>query len=270
MNHDEFEEGYDLTDEIDHAILMQRDAHFGGDFQVMLDYYQKDEGLGINPDFELDRIIYLQQVERELKTDLAANMLSAPEAELVARCRLAYERLKEVYEHKMLLPRLLADLILTEEHEPIAEIEAVAAQGSKIVPELLHIIQSDDAYDALFPGYGFAPYLAIICLGKIKDPSVLPQLFGIFSRELIFDEGVLLNAFVSIGEPAKAFLINILQGRPLTSDNLHAAFALTAFGDDPEVVKLAVDQMQDPLVQKNELLMDYLRCHTDSPPKSHD
>ena len=30
----------DVIDTIDMEILMQRDAHFGGNFEIMLDYYK--------------------------------------------------------------------------------------------------------------------------------------------------------------------------------------------------------------------------------------
>ncbi|NGX55683.1 MAG: hypothetical protein KR126chlam2_01322, partial [Chlamydiae bacterium] len=35
----EHEATYGFTDELDHEILMHREAHFGGDFGVMFDYY---------------------------------------------------------------------------------------------------------------------------------------------------------------------------------------------------------------------------------------
>ena len=48
-----------LLDAIDLDILMHKDAHFGGNFDIMIDYYEK-EGVGSMPDFETDRIIEIQ------------------------------------------------------------------------------------------------------------------------------------------------------------------------------------------------------------------
>src|SRR5947209_4757065 len=53
-----------LTEEMDHEILKQRDAHFAGDFKVMHQYYQQD-GLRQHPDIDLERIEYLAQIEAE-------------------------------------------------------------------------------------------------------------------------------------------------------------------------------------------------------------
>ena len=59
-------EHFPLVDALDHEILMHRDAHFGGLFSVMIDYYQT-EGKGVQPQFSLQRIEKLQQLEKELK-----------------------------------------------------------------------------------------------------------------------------------------------------------------------------------------------------------
>ena len=37
---------FPLTDELDHAILMHKDVHFGGNFSLMIEYY-KEEGKGV-------------------------------------------------------------------------------------------------------------------------------------------------------------------------------------------------------------------------------
>ena len=60
---DDFLEDFPIAYSIDNAILMHRDAHFGGDFDVMLDYYQK-EGKGISKDFDIERIQELAQVQK--------------------------------------------------------------------------------------------------------------------------------------------------------------------------------------------------------------
>ncbi|MCC5831963.1 MAG: hypothetical protein JJU12_02850 [Chlamydiales bacterium] len=255
------DESYALTDEIDHEVLMHRDAHFGGDFDVMLAYYQ-EESVGIHPDFDIERISYLSEVEKQLGQDLAPLLLTGAEAEQVARARRAYEKLKEIYEieedqEKSPFPRLIADLILSESEDPEEEIKAVVSHGTRLVPELLEIVKSDDAYNPLFPGYGYAPYLAIACLGKIKDPSSVIPLFETLGREMVFDEEIVLEALAEIGEPAKRFLLDIIKGRPITKDTINAAFALTVFANQSEVAIASFEQLQDHEVRERPLLRSY-------------
>lgn len=252
-----------LTDEQDHEILMHRDAHFGGDFATMLHYYAEEEQIGINPDFDSERIEYLANVEKELKQDLSKSLLSEGERLQITRVKEAYQKLKEIYEieeEKSTFPRLLADLILSEKEEPEEEIERVVSAGKAIVPDLIEIIKFDDAYDPLFPGYGYAPYLAIICLGRIGEERAIVPLFECLGKEMVFEEDVILEAFFNIGKPAKEFLIRTLKGRPLTNDNVNAAFALCAFADDVDVAILSFLQLQDPDVQDKPLLRLYLVC----------
>ena len=248
-----------LTDELDHQILMHREAHFGGDFGIMLAYYQ-EEKVGVQPDFELERIAYLAQVEQELGQNLASLVLTGSEAERVAQARRGYEILKEIYSTKETspIPRLIADLILADNEEPEMEIEAIVSHGTRIVPELLHLLTSEEAFDPLFPGYGYAPYLAMLCLTKIKDTSAIIPLFETLGTEMVFEEEVILEALRAIGAAAQSFLLGILEGRPLTKDNLNAAFALTAFSDQEEVALSCLKQLEDNEVYNVPLLRTYL------------
>lgn len=256
-----YESAYALTDEIDHQILMHRDAHFGGDFGVMLAYYSQEEHIGIHPDFDLERILYLSEIEKEMGQDLAPLFLAGAEAEAVGRARQSYANFKDIYDEENEqnpIPRLIANLILTEEEEPLGEIGAVVSQGTPIVSDLISILKADDFYDPLFPGYGYAPYLAVICLGKIGAPEALIPIFETFSKAIIFDEMVIVDALLELGEPAKEFLLKIMKSRPLTQDNLNAAFALIAFSEDPRVANACFEQLHDPLVQETPLLRTYL------------
>lgn len=260
----EYEESF-LTDEMDHAILLHRDIHFGGSFKVMLDYYLQ-EGIGVNPDFDIERIKYLAEVETELHQNLASLLFTQEEREKVIACRKAYAQFKEIYEEEgesNPIPRLIADLVLTEEEEPSETIEELVKQGKRSVPALLSIIKSQEGYDPLFPGYGYTPCFAIIALGKIKDPETLPFLFECFGKETVFEEAVLLEAFQEIGEEAKNFLLRILKSRPLNQDNIHAAYALTVFPESEEMGVAAFKELQDPKVRVNPLLASYLLCHVD-------
>ncbi len=71
---------------------MHRDAHFGGQFSIMLDYY-RNHGVGENPHFSIDRIEALAVMEKELGQNLAAVFLTISEMETVAEARQAYKDL---------------------------------------------------------------------------------------------------------------------------------------------------------------------------------
>lgn len=262
----EEEEDISLTDELDHEILMHRDAHFGGDFKTMLDYYLSDH-IGVNPDFEIERIQYLAEVEHQLGKNLAPVLLTGAEAERVAKARDAYRKLKTFYEFEEDAPEyshLIAELILSEEEEPDQIIDAIVDKGNGITQTLIDLLQMEDAYDPLYPGYGYAPYLAIICLGRIGNPKAIVPLFETLSKELHFSEEVIIEAFAEIGEPAKNFLLKSIIARPITHDNVHAAFALNAFPDDETVALAAFHQLQDPEVREKPLLSLYLLCCCDA------
>ena len=238
---------------------MHREAHFGGDFGVMFDYYAEDH-IGVNPTFEIERIEYLAQTEKERGEDLAPLLLTGTEAEKIAGAREAYRQLKKVYESNEPLPRLIADLILSEEEAATEEVDAIIARGREIVPALIKIIRSEETYDPLFPGYGYAPYRAIICLGKIQDSEAIVPLFESLGRESVFGEEIIPHALSMIGEPAKRFLLKIVKSRPLTEDNVNAAFALSAFPYDEQVALAAFEQLQDSEVREKPLLSVYVLC----------
>ena len=263
-DHEEEEERQALTDEADHEILMHRDVHFGGDFAVMLRYYEED-GLGVNPSFDIERIHYLAAVEKELGGNLAALMLTSSEAERVAQARAAYSKLKEIYQRKSSpIERLVADLLLCEEDDPQELIAEILEKGVEIVPSLLEIVQTADLYDALAPGYGLAPALAAHCLGDLQVEKAIIPLFEILGRETEFDEEVILDALGHIGTPARDFLIKRLKGRPITADTLYAAFALSGFPQDQVIATAAYEELLDPEVQRKPLLATYLVCHCDA------
>lgn len=256
-----------LSDEMDHWILMHRDAHFGGQFDTMITYYTTGNHIGVDPHLDVDRMYYLKAVEEEVGANLAAMLLNAGEAEQIAMCRQTYTKLREVYDESgPSVLRSIADLILSEEEEPEAEIEAVIQHGPLVVPMLIEIIQSDAAYSPIYPGYGYAPYLAACCLSELVDPRAIIPLFEMFSREMVFSEEVVLDALFALGEPAKQFLMQRLAGRPITSDHRHAAFALSSFAEEAGVATFALEQLEDPSLHQDPLLGTYLLslCSTQS------
>lgn len=263
--HEAEENEFFLSEELDHEILMHRDAHFGGNFDVMLDYYAQDK-IGINPDFDISRIEYLAEVEKQNEQNLAPLILTPQEIERVASARKAYRSFKAIYnveEEKASHPRLIGDLILTEEEEPNEEIQAIVNEGLKISPELIAILKSEDAYDSLFPGYGFAPYLAMVCLALIKDPASIIPIFETVGKPSVFGDEPAFEALANMGDEAKKFLLKLLKSRPLTKDNFNAAIALSYFPPDIELAKASFEELKDSKVRANPHFAIYLCCHAD-------
>lgn len=232
---------FPLGDAIDSNILMHRDVHFGGQFPMMLEYY-REGGKGVSPTIDIERIEALANIEESLGENLAAQILTGVDAEKVAAAKDAYKGLRDLYEIKTpqsVFPRLIADLILSEEEEPEKEIEMIVAQKSAIVPALMDLVRSDQFYDPLFPGYGLAPALAAKCLGLIGDKRAIIALFESIGNGDFFDDEIAFDALTSIGAPAKEFLLKVLHGKPINEDNHRAALALVHFKDDPEVAVAA-------------------------------
>lgn len=260
FNEVSLEEEEFLTDSIDHEIVMHRDAHFGGSFDVMLAYYNEDN-IGINPEFDFERIEYLAAIEKEMGHNLGPHLLDEMELERVKEARHAYLEFKKLYDHppkKTEIPRLIADLILSEEEEPTQEIEALVKEGDKVLPELLALIKSDNAYDPLFPGYGYAPYLAVLCLMQIKDPKAIIPLFEMLNRESVFGSEVVIEALVALGEPAESFLIKVLTSAQKRHDNTDAACVLSAFIPNERIGKACLQELQDPKNWTNQIFCSYL------------
>lgn len=257
---DDFE-SFPVISEDDKAILMHRDVHFGGKFPIMLDYYLKG-GKGVFPDFEIARIQELQVMEDGLKQNLAALMLSGSDAERVAQAKEAYKKLRDLYEKQtdksLKYSRLMADLILSEEEEADAEVEAVVTEKGAIVPALMNLLRSEDFHDPLFPGYGLSPALAIKCLGLIGDKRAIISLFESIGNEEFFNEELSLKALYLIGEPAKEFLLKVLHARPITFDNERAAMALIQFKSDLQVSTACLEMLRSLDLKKQTLLATYL------------
>lgn len=253
-------ESYPLTDATDVAILMHRDAHFGGSFPIMIEYYE-NEGIGCSSDFNLDQIKALADLELKVGENLAAVHLQGAEAERVSNARKIYEQLKKLYEVEnpsSVIPTLIADLILSEEHDPIKEISAIVIQKKAAIPALLDLIRSEEFHDPLFPGYGRSPELAARCLGQIGDKSAIAALFEAIHENEFFEEDASMQALKLIGLPAKEFLLSILKSKPITNDNERAAIALIQFEDDPEVSKACFDLLTSIDINGHLMLATYL------------
>jgi len=253
-------EKFPLKDEIISSILMHRDAHFGGKFEIMIDYYQQG-GKGVCPDFTLEQIYELDLFEKKASQNLAALLLSGSEAEHVQRAKTTYKRLRDLYKNNdeaAQQSKIIADLILSEEEEPQAEIAAILSNKESIVPALIQLIRSEDYYDPLFPGYGQAPLLAIKCLGLIGDRRAMMSLYELIGRTEVFDEECAIFALGIIGDAAKEFLLKILKSKPITEDNERAAIGLIQFKDIPEVAHTCFELLKEPAVRASIPFSTYL------------
>lgn len=253
-------ESFPLFDSIDHEVLMHRDAHFGGKFSIMIDYYKKD-GKGVYPDFDLARLERLNEIESQMNHNLAALILSGSEAEKIGQAKDAYQNLSAIYEvknPKNRNPKLIADLILSEEEETEEAINAVVEAKAEIVPYLIELLRKEEFADPLFPGYGQAAGLATKCLGRIGDKRAIISLFESLGGDDFFAEDQAVKALHAIGEPAKTFLLTVVRQYPLNEDNQKAAIALIEFKDDPEVALKCFELLKDPVVQKDFSLPSYL------------
>ncbi len=253
-------DSFPLQSAIDAEIIMHRDVHFGGNFKVMLEYYESAQK-GVNPEFELEHIRNLAAFEKHSEQDIAPMVLTGIDAEKVAEAKKAYQELRNLFDNdseKNRYPQLIASLILAEEEYPKSEIEAITKEKEAIVPSLLELLQSEHFYDALFPGYGQAPLLAAKCLGLIGDKRAIISLFESIGKGDFFHEDTLLMALKTIGKPAKEFLLRVVKSNPVDMDNERAAIALIAFKDDPEVAVACFELLQKLDLKTHAPLTHYL------------
>lgn len=261
MNPNTLFEEFPLNASEDALIVMHRDSHFGGSFDEMVAYY-RGGGVGVVEEFSLRRVEELAAFEKLYGENIAPLLLSGADAERIAKARKIYLNLRAVYESRdaaMAIPRLIADLILSEEEDVSREVSALVALRDKALPALLELLASEDLYDTLFPGYGLAPGRALLCLQQLGDKKAIIALFEAIGRNDFFNDEQILSAFCAIGTPAKEFLLKILKGRPLTSDNEKAALALLAFKDDSAVAEACLAELLQPIDWKGQpLLATYL------------
>lgn len=253
-------EKFPLKNELIIEILLHKEAHFHGSFELMLDYYRKD-GKGTSSLITTHDILVLYETEKTLNKNLSALLLNEDHYSEIDRSKELYKKFKEVYEDKditNLYSRLIADLILSEEEDPINEINAIVSIGKAIVPALVEISRSEDLNNPLFPGYGQAPSLAIRCLGEIGDERSMYTLFEQIGREEVLQEEVALAALKAIGPNARDFLLKVLQSKPYTEDNERASIALINFKNDPIVPKTCLNMLLDEKIRNTLPLAAYL------------
>lgn len=260
VNDNELPEGFPLIDASDVDILLQREAHFGGKFDEMLAYYER-EGKGSQPFISIERIRELADIEKKAEQNIAPLILSGPEAEQIKESRDSYKALRDLYDKESTeskIPLLIADLILSEEEEADAEVEALVKQGKTAVPLLLDLLKSEFFYNSLAPGYGQAPFLAAKVLGKIGDDHAIYSIFESIGEGDEANERMLLQALKAIGKPAEEFLLKVVRSKPYNEDNEKAALALIEFSEKADVAEECFKILLDLNVSSQPVLATYL------------
>ncbi|MEM8727117.1 MAG: HEAT repeat domain-containing protein [Chlamydiota bacterium] len=248
-----------LIDTIDTEILMHRDAHFGGSFDMMLEYYG-GQGVGTMPDFEIDEILRLKKVEEKRKDNLSDQYLPTVEKDRIETAKKIYRDLRDVYSDKNSSPEtiLLSDLILSEEETPEKEIQAIVDGGKDTVPLLIRLLSSHTFYDPLNPGYGRSPVFAAKCLARIQDERAIPPLFEALGQDNFFTDEAIIQALAAFGNRSKAFLIARLKSEPFSNDNEYAAIALSGFTADAEIARTCLEVLEKEESLKRPFFASYL------------
>jgi hypothetical protein len=250
---------FPIIDALDHDILLHRNIHFGGSFDVMIDYYRKN-GKGVQDEFPFSRLEFLRDFERKGHCDLTENILTEYERDLAEKIKQKYFSLRDIYEGKEKNPiaRLVADLVLSEKQNPASEINALIQQGSKAVGPLIELISSFEFYDPLYPGYGYAPLYAIHCLGLIGDKRAILPLFHLLGKHPFTIEEATIEALTSIGDEAKTFLLKVLHHQPISKDNELAIVALLNFPEEALISSHCLNLLKAIDPKKNIALANYL------------
>lgn len=244
-----------LIDEEDKDILMHRDAHFGGSFPAMLDYYVNAKK-GSVLDVSLKRIKYLQECEEKLQKNLSPMLLSGPDAEQVKASKKMYSDLRAVLDNAKdpnSLAVQIAELILSENEDLEADAQHIAQFGKAAAPFLIEIVDSQVLRENLFPGFGFAPAISALALGYLKADEALESLYLLMKQNPDEYELFVLKAFKDMGPKAQDFLTRILRSRPINYTNAQAAFALLQFQEndpDNEIANLFFEELQKKEVQQ--------------------
>ncbi|MCH1429639.1 MAG: hypothetical protein L7U87_02650 [Chlamydiales bacterium] len=249
-----------INDYDDVSILMHKDAHFGGSFSVMLEYYNNPDAPGVQEEFSINRIHELQEIEQSKDLNLSDSFLSPQDKALVLRSFQTYAKLKTITEessNKNSIAYLISELILSEDEYPEKEIENLVKLGNTAVKDLIALIENLDFWNPLFPGYGNAPLFAIEALSAIKDPASLEHIFACVKRADFFAESQIMKAILSFGEDAKEFLVKVLSTVPISEDNTHAALCLQFF-KDPKVSNLCFKLLQSDDLQLDSTFAQHL------------
>lgn len=256
-----FGEAHPLFEEEDRDILLHREAHFASSFALMLAAYE-DETHAAVLDVSTDQIRRLHHLEEKLGKNLAPMVLHAQDAVMIAKIRKLYSILRETLsEPKSPEMALIADLILSEEDPEETATRIANTNRTSATSSLIALIEHDLFYDPLWPGYGHAPSIAALVLGKWRAHDAIRALFSMLQHDSFDVQSAALTALRQIGEPAKKFCLKMLATRPICKDNEHAALALCSFAPDVEVFTAIQRELGDPTVQKHTSFVQYLQAY---------
>ena len=244
-----------LFDEEDKEILMHRDAHFSGNFDLMLSYYE-DEKRGAVLDIDPRRIMELKILEERMQKNLAPLLLQGPDAEKVSLAKVLYKGLNAQYDKKETTPleKAICDLIFSEEVSNDELLQTICSFGTTAIPHLIALFENPLMHDPLFPGYGKAPQDFAKALGMLHAEDAIPILFQQIGTSDFDLEEACLKALENMQNPTKTFCLKILSGRPITKDSERAALLLLSFKKDKNVQKAFLQNLEDPAVRKREQL----------------
>ncbi len=250
-------ESFPLLDALELEILMHKEVHFSSSFDEMLAYYKKDS-IGCMPDFSITTIEKLKALEESSKKNLAEMLLPDSAKEEVVKAKKMYISLREAYDKNQALPKLVSDLILTEENFPEKEIDALIKEKNAF-DSLIKIISSETFYDPMYPGYGRTPIFAAKCLQQMGNPDAIIPLFEALSEDNFFTDEAIIDAICSFKEKAEEFLLKQLQSMPLSKENEQAAICLTHFAPSEKIGNACIKLLEDKnILLKKPTLSVYL------------
>lgn len=232
-----------VFDELDREIIKHKQVHFASSFPAMIAYYEKESKGAVLP-VEIERLQELHGIEQATGHDLATLVLSDQDIVEIKQAKEAYHKIEALEKDQ----EDLVDLIFSEEEDPKELIEKLS-QNATIRPLLLEMLQSDDFFNPLFPGYGFAPVLAAKVLAKAKEKKAIPLIFERIGQ-LTFDiENDLFATLANFEQEGIDFLLQILRHKGLSSEVKHAILALAYFEPNEELSIEALRKLQSlPLV----------------------
>lgn len=200
----------DLLDQEDITLIMQREVHFDGSFEEMLDYFQDLKLLEIREDISIDRIEALMDMENDGVNLLS--LLDDSDIETIEEYKVLYEKIRNKA-NDMSNPEeaAVATFILDSEILDEDAIEHIATYGNKIVSYLIDIIDSEEMYSYLAPGQGHAPAFAAKALKKIGNSNAIISVFTKILNVDQFTEGAFLSYLKSFPPKIEKVIENILK-----------------------------------------------------------
>lgn len=217
-------DAFQVIDEEDRDILLQREAHFGGSFVAMEEYYQNPERIGVVEALSPNRIAFLADVERRLGQNIAPKILSGRDAEHIARAKKTYDMIAELSHNDVqnempsslkLFLRLINDEgELNSDEFALSDMEKNALLRDP--KPLLQLASSDEFRDPLFPGFGKAPLRALQALAKSCVQEALPLFFRLLATAQEEEEEELLGLIPQFGEAGFEYARRTFLQRPVT------------------------------------------------------